>query len=61
MSIRGILFRFSDSSEELVRALQDNVKLGDEGLLFIENHLLMVQMACTEWSQKNQPESIRNQ
>ena len=53
MSIRGILLHFSDSSGELAQALHDNVELGEEDLLFIENHLLMVQMACTEWNRKN--------
>lgn len=60
MSMRGTLLRFSASTEELVRALQENVQLGDEDLLFIENHLLMVEMACREWRRKNESVSARN-
>ncbi len=55
MTIRGTLVRFSDSSADLTEALQENVELAEEDLLFIENHLLMIQMAYTEWKRTNHP------
>ena len=53
MSKRALLIRFSDSSSDLANVLQDNVALTEEDRLFIENHLLMIQMAYTEWKQTN--------
>ena len=61
MSKRAVLIRFSDSSSDLANVLQDNIPLTEEDRLFIENHLLMIQMAYTEWKQIKQahPESSR--
>ena len=53
MSKRAALIRFSDSSADLANVLQENVPLTEEDCFFIENHLLMIQMAYTEWKQAN--------
>ena len=61
MSKRAVLIRFSDSSADLANVLQENVALTEEDCLFIENHLLMIQMAYTEWKQTHHAhrESVR--
>ena len=49
MTKRGMLIRFSTSVADLSSALADEIDLTEEERLFIENHLLMLQMAYTEW------------
>lgn len=49
MSKRGMLIRFSTSVADLSSALADEIDLTEEERLFIENHLLMLQMAYTGW------------
>lgn len=49
MSKRGMLIRLSTSMADLSSALGDDLDLTEEECLFIENHLLMLQMAYTGW------------
>ena len=53
MNKRSMLIRLSNSVADLSSALGDDLDLTDEDCLFIENHLLMLQMAYTEWKSRN--------
>jgi hypothetical protein len=49
MSKRGMLLRFSVTVHDLGSALREGLELTDDDQLFLENHLLELQMAYAGW------------
>ena len=53
MNKQTMLIRLSNSVADLSSALGNELHLTIEDRLFIENHLLMLQMAYTGWKTRN--------
>ena len=58
MNKRIMLLQLSNSVADLSSALANDLDLTVEDRIFIENHLLMLQMSYTEWKARNAEKTL---
>jgi hypothetical protein len=54
MTTKRLLQSFSDCVAELTNALDQGIDLSEEEDLYVENHLLKLQLAYTKWKRLRQ-------